>query len=57
MADKSIYAPDEESQRKYQEALDRVTASLDARKNRLFDRFKVKGSDLCIWLNDEYAYY
>lgn len=35
--DKSIYAPDEESQRKYQEALDRVTASLDARKNRLFD--------------------
>lgn len=37
MADKSIYAPDEESQRKYQEALDRVTASLDARKNRLFD--------------------
>lgn len=37
MADKAIYAPDEESQRKYQEALDRVTASLDARKNRLFD--------------------
>lgn len=35
--DKSIYATDEESQRKYQEALDRVTASLDARKNRLFD--------------------
>lgn len=32
-----IYAPDEEAQRKYQEALDRVTASLDARKNRLFD--------------------
>jgi hypothetical protein len=37
MADKAIYAPDEESQRKYQEALDRVTQSLDARKNRLFD--------------------
>lgn len=37
MADKAIYAPDEESQRKYQEALDRVMASLDARKNRLFD--------------------
>lgn len=37
MADKAIYAPDEEAQRKYQEALDRVTASLDARKNRLFD--------------------
>ena len=34
---KDIFAPDEESQRKYQEALDRVTASLDARKNRLFD--------------------
>ena len=37
MADKAIYAPDEESQRKYQEALDRVMQSLDARKNRLFD--------------------
>jgi hypothetical protein len=37
MAEKAIYAPDAESQRKYQEALDRVTASLDARKNRLFD--------------------
>lgn len=32
-----LFAPDEEAQRKYQEALDRVTASLDARKNRLFD--------------------
>lgn len=37
MATSAIYAPDEESQRKYQEALDRVTQSLDARKNRLFD--------------------
>jgi hypothetical protein len=37
MAEKAIYAPDEESQRKYQEALDRVMQSLDARKNRLFD--------------------
>jgi len=37
MATSAIYAPDEESQRKYQEALDRVTKSLDARKNRLFD--------------------
>jgi hypothetical protein len=37
MADKAIYAPDEESQRKYQEALDRVMQSLDARKNRMFD--------------------
>lgn len=33
----AIYAPDLESQRKYQEALDRVMASLDARKNRLFE--------------------
>lgn len=32
---KTLY--DEEAQRKYQEALDRVAASLDARKNRLFD--------------------
>jgi hypothetical protein len=37
MATSAIYAPDEEAQRKYQEALDRVTQSLDARKNRLFD--------------------
>jgi hypothetical protein len=37
MADKAIYAPDEESQAKYQAALDRVMQSLDARKNRLFD--------------------
>lgn len=37
MATSAIYAPDEESQRKYQEALNRVTQSLDARKNRLFD--------------------